>query len=258
MSVLFVHCDVRAANLSLVPPGFKEIDLGTALSLAALREIHTIAGNSELIFPAYNYDFPISRKFSPATDAPQVGKFSEFLFSFSMFDRTSTPVFSHFHSGLLGSLESSPFSPASAFGILAEEDGNILLFGTRLKALTFIHHIEHLARIPYRYEKKFSGKVTIDGGEQDWEVTYHVKPKGLALNYDREQLLKCLAESQLLCSPREGVWLIPAQGIRDLILEKLKYDPLWLLDSSSKEVVTRLLDQFGRPLALDDFESTTD
>lgn len=256
MTILFVHCDVRAADLSLVPPGSKIADLGTALSLAALQEIRTIAENRELIFPAYNYDFPASRKFSPAADPPQVGKFSEFLFGSSEFDRTSTPVFSHFHSGFLSSLESSPFSSESAFGILAEKKGKILLFGTRLKALTFIHHIEHLAGIPYRYEKEFPGKVTIDGIEQDWEVTFHVRPKGLALNYDREQLLNTLTESQLLSSPREGVWVIPAQEMRDLILEKLDSDPLWLLDSSSREEIARLLDNFGRPLTLSDFESS--
>lgn len=256
MSVFFVHCDVRAADLSFLPPGFEGADVGEALSMAALEEIRSIAEHCDLVFPAYNYGFTNSGRFSAATDTPQVGRLSRFLFDSSDFERTSTPVFSHFHSAILDSIESSPFSSESAFGILAEKEGKILLFGTKLKALTFIHHIEHLAGIPYRYEKTFPGKVIIDGIEHDWDVTFHVRPKGLVLSYDREQLLKTLTESQLLSSPREGLWVIPAQELRDLLLGKLKFDPLWMLDRSSKDEVDRLLENLGRPFCLQDFEIT--
>lgn len=254
MSMFFIHADLRAADPAFVPHDKPPSGKMSSLSSAMLAEIREISEGAALVIPAYNYDFPTSGRFDPLVDSPQVGKFSEFLMTLGEFQRTTTPVFSHFHDGSLSELDLRPFSEQSAFGVLVQREGYLLLFGTRLRSLTFLHHIEHVAEIPYRYEKTFRGRVVRKDEFVDVSVTFHVRPKNFSISYDREKLQSFLTQHNLIRQVREGVWAVPAKEFMELCLSELEKDNLWLLGADSRDWVSRKLDTLGRPFTLGDFE----
>ena len=75
-----------------------------------------------------------------------------------------------------------------------------ILYGADVRAATLIHYVEAMLSVPYRYEKKFTGKVSIDGIIKDLEYISHFRPMGYYLDYDWDRIKADLIRNDLVSS----------------------------------------------------------
>jgi len=226
----------------------------TDAALRALNFVEHLAEGETLVLPAFNYDFTKSRRFDVENDPPQVGIIPETAFRSHIWMRDHTPVFSFLSKTRRPIQYLRPFSEESFFHELVCSDGQILLIGTGLQPLTIIHYWEHLAKIPYRYEKQFLGTVLSGGKEKIVEVSFHVRPLGLAIDYDFAKLGYLLKESEALSREDGSILWVHAKKATDSVVSLMRADPLFLLAPNSRLAVEKRLDSLGRHFRIEDFE----
>lgn len=250
--IILAHSDARAIS-SLLEPG-SLLKSKNELLRRGLSWIQQAFGSNDLILPAFNYQFPKSKKFDPENDVVEVGALPEYARHLVGWTRTSTPVFSYTTNGLLLAEEVEPFGDNSTFSELDRNGGQILLIGVGCERLTFIHHLEHLAQIPYRYKKVFSGIVKKDGEWVNSSVSFHVRPLGLGLEYDFIKIEKFLYASNVITQAGPRVSVMRASDVRKAVLSKLHEDPFWLLEEATRVNVERRIQSLGRAFKSEDFE----
>jgi len=257
---LLVHSDSGRALLAAkrLGLGLTSDDLvGSLLQLAAdIAE----KDSRELVFPAFNYDFGVTRSFDVENDPVQVGGLPERLRAEGRFTRTPVPFFSFLYEGTEFSTDFEnldPFGAHSVFDLISGNAGSILMLGVGLEAFTFIHHIE--SSVPggpvYRYRKRFSGVVQRHGNQVSCTVEMHVRPKGFSIDYDWPRLQAELFEvGALRFLERTGpLILVSATGAKDYLLGKLAENPLHLLTRKNQAEVAGLLHGRER-LSIEQFE----
>jgi aminoglycoside 3-N-acetyltransferase len=154
----------------------------------------------------------------------------------------------------MNSSELNPFGAESLFGMLDKEYGQIALVGVGCRSLTFLHYVEELAGVSYRYQKTFSGKIKIQGNWEITESSWHVRPKDLGLEYDFDKIQSLLIDKGALRQIHPQVLLGNASDIRHELIYAMSKDPLWLLDKVTRINVNRELGRLGRAFQLEDFE----
>ncbi len=152
-----------------------------------------------------------------------------------------------------------PFGSDTVFGLIHRADGVVMMYGAPFNSFTAIHYIERLSGGPlYRYDKLFPGKVLHGNGVlQPVVLDYHCRPMGKSLEYDWARLRAEVEEAGILKSvkvPGSEVLLINLAQICSFWLEKLKADPLYLLDAQSRAWVEPELARLGRRFVVSDFE----
>jgi aminoglycoside 3-N-acetyltransferase len=254
---VFVHSDpFRAA--SLVP---RNKDRAAFID-SHLELLTTAANGRSLWMPAFNYDFPKTRSFDVANDESQLGPIPErFRVSQSAW-RTPIPIFSA--SGTGGAPEikwgenTDPFGSESLFARLSELDGVILYYGDTFHYNTIVHYAERVTGgPPYRYDKFFYGTVTDESGNvSDGYLNYHVRPMGMALDYDWPSILsRALGGDACIRSDAyPQILAANAAGLTQFLVDQMREDPLTLLDNVTRKWVEPRLALLGRRFELTDFE----
>lgn len=254
MSSLLVHSDIRgftrpAGRTDALDPKFRE-----ELLKSAFQEILSAAKEREVLLPAFNYDFTQTSRFDVREDSPQVGRIPKEAMLRPGWHRSRTPVFSFLSNKRVPANFLRPFSELSIFSSLTRDEGEILLLGTNFSSLTFIHHVEHMLSVPYRYEKSFSGEVVDESGTESVTVEFHVRPKGLELDYDFQKIGRYLFECSAASQVSGNSILISATRTMTCLSECLERDPLFLLNEESYSLASREIERFGGPLRLDYYE----
>lgn len=67
------------------------------------------------------------------------------------------------------------WGPGSLFEWIELENAQILLLGVPLQMCSFLHRFEWKAKVPYRYNKSFSGEIFIRGKKENWEEVLFVR-----------------------------------------------------------------------------------
>ena len=259
---VLVHSDVGRVMSAIVPTSERAMLLERHLEL-----LTDVVEGRGLWFPTFNYGYTRTRHFDVASDPSEVGVLSEYArIEFAAW-RTPVPVFSLAGNGpepylpLPETLD--PFGTESAFSRLVELDGAILFHGAGLHSCTAIHHAERMADGPdYRYDKLFIGEV-VDavGTRREHVLRYHVRPMGFSLDYDwsrlRAELLEA-AVAQEVAVRGSSALVLGARALIAFWVERLRADPLHLLNADSRTWVRRRLDALGRPFRLEDFEGVGD
>lgn len=253
---IFVHTDIVRVH-QLVAPGVR----GSQLLQAHLSCVQRLADTRPIWMPTYNYGFPTSRRFDIDGDASEVGVLTEYFRTQVADWRTPTPMFNAAGVGSCpverppcGAIV-DPFGSESLFAKLCELQGSYLFYGAPLSALTIIHHAESLAKVPYRYTKSVSGMLTQGSVTSSVTLEWHVRPRGIDLEYDWVRIERGLVDSGLLQPVwGESVREIGACDARDYLVAHFSRDPLFALLPKSRESVERHLDRLGRPFCLEDFE----
>jgi aminoglycoside 3-N-acetyltransferase len=73
-------------------------------------------------------------------------------------------------SEFLRDLSKDSFDAGSIFGRLHRSRRKLVFFGASFQACTFLHYVEQMHGIPYRYMKTFSGR--IGDGAEEYEDSY--------------------------------------------------------------------------------------
>lgn len=260
-SIVFVHSDVGRGLLAARRLGAsvdkEHIERSAMSFLARLSE----AGEGGLVFPAFNYDYGRTRVFDVHNDAVQVGVLPEWIRRIGDFRRTEVPFFSFLfkHEFVLPRCEIiNPFDSSSGFHVLVEKDATLLMFGTSLSSLTFIHYVEEMAGGPiYRYEKSFPGTIKFNGETRLSDFKMHVRPMGVHMDYDWKRLeLELAAEGILKVLPDAfDIKWVKARAIVEFWGNKLVDDPFFLLDDKSRSYFTTVTHGGTDRVRLEDYEN---
>ena len=254
VSIILVHSDIRGFSQAKSQPNAFDINYKQQLINQAFKELEQISLGREILIPTFNYDFTSTKKYDVLEDLPQVGRIPVATIGKSGWYRCTTPVYSFASNKKVPDQYPRPFSNDSAFNRLIEEDGEILLIGVGFERFTFVHYVEHVFGIPYRYEKQFKGELLQGNMSVDIDVNFHVRPKGLNIEYDFERIKDIHFEYQAARWINPNQIAVDARKSLSCLIEVLTDNPLWLLTKESEQKVREKLDRLGRKFKLEDFE----
>ena len=255
---VLVHADVLRSRATIMP-----IEKPAEILPQHIKALEFIAATRTLLFPTFNYDYLTTGVFHPSQDRSQLGPLTEHARSRWAHWRLEVPVFNVVGQGTKPSdLDQAgivdPFGSASVFSHLHSKGGDVLLYGTSLACMTAIHYVERVSGGPlYRYDKLFPGTVRAETGDRAICLLYHCRPRGKTLSYDFQRLADEAEHASALVRLRwRGceVGFVRFCTLCDFWLERLKSDPLYLLDAASRDWVSRDLDRLGRRFKVADFE----
>tara|TARA_B100002003_G_scaffold251608_1_gene296212 strand:- start:5200 stop:6075 length:876 start_codon:yes stop_codon:yes gene_type:complete len=230
--------------------------------------IEAIGPDREVIFPTFNYDFPKTKTYDVMSDPCQVGILNEYVRKLNPTERTLTPMFNFVilnrHMFPL-SCSKNTVGSDSIFGLLAKNHGELLFFGSLFEqSFTFIHYIEDLVDVPYRYPKRFKGVVIHPTGKKEVEISYRVQPLkkirdtlNFAIEYDISKCLKETENHKLIARYPLGNGFcirLDAFPIASLFKEILENDPFYFLTAVSKKAVLKVLEKLGGRMTFENME----
>lgn len=221
---------------------------------AAFNKLFSIGMGREILLPAFNYDFTKTKKFDVDLDLPQVGRIPREATQRSGWHRSLTPVYSFLSNQSSPPQYLEPFSENSLFADLVSNEGEIILLGVGCERLTFLHHVEHVFEVPYRYEKSFDGEVIQGKNASSVKVKFHVRPHELNIDYDFMRIENYLLDIGAVRSSSEMTLAVKPRLAMEGLLDALEKDSSFLLTQASRTKVSEKLSQLGRPMRFEDFE----
>jgi len=222
-----------------------------------------LSKEQQLVFPCFNYSFPKTKIFNVESDLCEVGVLNEELRTRFSSNRTKTPIFSFLP---LFPYISTVKPNENVFGIesfwqfLYEDDASILHFGSEVSSTTLIHYVEEMFNAPYRYLKRFDGKVNSCNNETSVTIQYRVRPKGEnIIHYDWGKIhaaILSLEGTKQLTLTKGNMLSFSVQKIVEQLLLSCRNDPHYLLTEHSKEELKLAYKKFGYPLTFSAVEAS--
>lgn len=129
-----------------------------------------VGGEGTLLFPTFNWDFCKGTGFDLRRTPARTGALPKAALSREDFARTAHPLYSFAVWGahreeLLAIQSPDAFGPGTIFEKLREWDAQALAVGLgALAGNTYIHHVEQMTGVPYRYSKEFTADYTDAAG----------------------------------------------------------------------------------------------
>ena len=144
--------------------------------------VEILGKDGTIIVPTYSYTFGKSRKSQPAlfdseTTPSEIGPFPEFFRQQDNVFRTLDPfmsvsIWGKHTDSLQRNLPNTSYGYDCIFARLLKLNVKCLNIGLGPNWMAFIHHIEYLHKVPFRYDKTFFG--LINGTESEWIYTVPV------------------------------------------------------------------------------------
>lgn len=259
---IFVHSDIGRGVLAIKRKGAKIDSKNICSSILEFLSQQVDGELCRVIFPGFNYDYGKTRVYKPDSDPVQVGALPEWIRTNCEFNRSNVPFFSVLSKSKIELKKTkiiNPFGPESIFGHLVSNDATIVLLGTGLCSLTFIHHVEEIVGKPcYRYKKSFPGQIINSKKEiYDCEYAMHVRPLGVNMDYDWKRLTDDLLLEGILNidNDTQDLKYIKAQRLIEYWGNRLNDDPFYLLDTKSKAYFMDKTLSGSRRVQIEDYES---
>ena len=150
-----------------------------------------------VIIPTFNYQFTKHKNFNVKSSPSEVGFFSNYLLKKNWKKRTLDPVFSHMIFGKLNEynikrINAEAFGEDSIFSILKKKNFKIICFCCSTDRITFIHYVEYLLKVPYRYIKKFKGYVINLKTKKIVNYKYNVGKKNFDYSFKEKNINKII------------------------------------------------------------------
>lgn len=165
--VLYVHTDI----------GFAKPLLKRREFLENIFSVLTELGVKSLIFPTYTFSFCNGEIYDVKNSKTPMGMLNEYARNVEGAFRTNDPLMSVCVIGevpdRLRSLSNLSCGKNGAFEIMRNDDEHMFLFfGAKpTECFTFLHYVESIYGVPYRYDREFSGIVVNEAGNKS-EQTY--------------------------------------------------------------------------------------
>ena len=228
--ILFVHSDIRVFGKSNIhalqnlPSAFVRI----------LKE--SVGEKGVVIMPTFTYQFCKTGVFDIQKSPSEVGSLSEFFRTQLGAVRSRHPIFSVAAWGNdvkdILTTNNDSFGKGTIFDTLLLRNAKIILLGVSLRECTFMHYIEQMHAVPYRFLKTFHGIVKDHGREEEGDFTYFVRPLDGSVENDMTKLEPVLREKTLLHEARVGGASVASVAVADLFstgMAALDADPYFLL-----------------------------
>ena len=231
-SVVLVHPDAIVAAQFPLMPNEQRLDL-------LIEAIETaIGGDGTLVMPAFSYSFTKGEPFDICNTPSAVGMVTERFRTRPGVRRTSDPIFSFACRGpmareLCALAVNECFGAESVFGTMHRRNADIVCLGCSMSRATFVHYVETVHGVDYRYRKAFSGTViSANGKTAECSVVYNVRDLARRSDADLRRLQKRLADdgkSRTAEVGRSRIMAVTASDLFDTAWKMLDENPVSLI-----------------------------
>ncbi|WP_371372064.1 AAC(3) family N-acetyltransferase [Sporomusa aerivorans] len=232
--VIFVHSDISVFGK------IANYDRDSFLNSHVECLSQAVGKTGTVIMPTFSYSFCKGEIYDPLNTPSDVGILTEFFRNQPGVLRTKHPIFSVAVSGASKDafldIGRDSFDNDSIFGKIRKANGKIVFFGASFHSCTYLHHIEQLHGVPYRFIKNFTGKTR--NGQQTTKdyATFFVRYLDRVVELDVNRLQNYLIENNIMRSVSLGEGKILTVGARELFeigIRLLDTDPYFFLSSKS-------------------------
>lgn len=195
-----------------------------------------ITNKGTLLVPTYNYDFTKGAAFNLKKTPSQVGFFSNYLLKRYYSKRTPNPVFSHLVFNPTNNFNKDishnyAFGTKSIFNKLLLNKFKIICFCCSTDRITFLHHIENLMNVEYRFLKKFKGTLIDNNKKYNIDYNYFVAKKNIK-HAIRENKINNLIDDKFFIEKNFGrfkCYSVDANMLASKLLKKIKNNIYYLI-----------------------------
>jgi aminoglycoside 3-N-acetyltransferase len=238
---LLVHADITSIVRLCA-----DSDWSNALHILDDAINKQIGPSGNLLVPAFNWDFCIGKPYHDVLTPSRQGIFANYIRKQSESIRSAHPIFSFSGIGpgirnLFEGISGSSFGQNSVFDRIHKLNVKLIFFNTSFFNCTFVHHIEHMLQVPYRYSKNFSGQVTINGKTYVDTYEFYVRDEKMDVQSFPTRLGDKLLDMQLMSSAKCGdgkIYCVCAQDVYRVAVESINNCPYFLLknDPTKREL----------------------
>ena len=162
-----------------------------------------IGKNGIIIVPAYTYQFTKNKKFSVKNSPSEIGFFSNYLLKRSWANRTLDPVFSHLIFGKIKNYDleyknKDAFGINSIFNLFLKNNFKIICFCCSSDRMTFIHFIESILKVNYRFVKNFKGILEYKNVKEKILYKFNVGKKKYDYSLKEKKINKLLDQKNFI------------------------------------------------------------
>lgn len=150
--------------------------------------LEAIGPRRTLVLPTYTFGFPQSREFDLLRTRPETGILPEMAVKAAGFVRSRNPIVSHIAYGpraqeILAYKQTTAWGDDSVMQWFEARRARVAVLGISWgQGCGLIHRSEEKSRVPYRYFKRFQGRLLSDGVELgECTETIYVRPLGINL-----------------------------------------------------------------------------
>ncbi len=196
-----------------------------------------IGPNGTLLVPTFNWDFCAGKPYCDKLTPSKQGVFANYIRRLDKSERSANPIFSfsgfgHGIQDIFSDIGKSSLGPNSVFDRLHQLNAKLIFFNTSFYNCTFVHHVEHMLQVPYRYSKKFTGLVTFRGNTFMDEYEFYVRDEKLNVVSYPTRLGEKLMKMELMKSSQcvgGQVLAVKAQDVYKVAVASLDEDAYYLL-----------------------------
>ncbi len=193
---VFVHSDLKSfGKLSdkIIRNDFLES------FIEALKK--TVGEDGNIIMPTFSYSFCKKEIFDPEITPSTVGILSEYFRKLKGVSRSIDPIFSVAALGpnkeYFTDVGTNCFGEKSIFEKLYDKNVKIVFLGETFD-ITYIHFVEQKCGVPYRFIKKFKGKIKLENELKEFVFDYNVRPLDKNVSYNLEGIADFLENKGVL------------------------------------------------------------
>ena len=230
--------DIVFSHIGLGMLGYPEEGTTAQAASNVLREAFSevLGSNGTWIVPTYTYSYCKNEIYDPLTTASEVGDFTNYFRGLPTVKRSIDPIFSVAAMGpraeeIIDFLPHNCFGQDCVYDRLVKLGAKICNVGVGFRYATFVHHVEQILQVPYRYPKVFAGWTRKQGELEYQEWTYNVRFQGDNSIPDLRRLQEQARERGLVNVAKVGLGGITSISCPDmwsLCAENIKKWP-WFL-----------------------------
>lgn len=195
--ILFVHTDVAF--------GMPNTTLKRKQYLDALYDSLLALNVGTLIFPSFTYSFCNNENYDVRNSKTSMGALIEHIRKKDGVKRSLDPLLSMIAVGkneniVEGDVGNHSLGKNSVFNRLHNSDNvKFLFFGADFaEYFTYVHYVEKMLEVPYRFDKAFSGKIIDYDGNEYEDIHYiHTQCGGVKLKNYQKMKEELIADNKL-------------------------------------------------------------
>mgnify|MGYP001467520195 CR=1 FL=1 len=205
--------------------------------------------HSNFVFiPTFNYKYCKSQSYDIYNSPAELGAYSEYARKNFADFRTLVPVFNHVDIKGKHIVEKKDYLIDLAFGKhsfydwFTDLNGYILFWGCDPnKTNTYLHHIEKISGVNYRYEKIFPGFLTKNLLNKKIKFSYFVRNNSIDIEYIDQGIGFLTKNSSLFIENQSQVAIYNTKSALKLITAKINADPYFLLNIKTRNEIANLI-----------------
>ena len=199
---IFVHSDLKSFGKIN-----SEIRRDEFLESFYRALLETVGKEGNIIMPTFTYSFCKKEFYDPMTTPSTVGILTEFFRKLEGVRRSIDPIFSVAAIGpdkdFFTYVGTNCFGEKSIFEKIFNKNSKIIFLGETFD-ITYMHFVEQKYNVPYRFIKKFNGKIKLNGELKDYTFDYNVRPLDKEVNYNLEGIANFFEKQSILSISKLG------------------------------------------------------